>query len=221
MGYTLYGASVSPFVRKVLVYLDEKGITFEHDPVNPFSPPANYREVSPLGKIPALKDGERTLADSSVICAYLERRHPAPPLYPKDDYAWAQALWFEEFMDGGFVPKAGVGIFFPLVVQPMMTKQEVTDETRAQAAKVLNDDIVPMWDYLEKALGANEYFVENTFSIADIAVASMHVNLFHAGFDVDAKRCPRLAAFVQRLFARPSFKSIIDAETPTWSRRAA
>ena len=85
MTYQVYGTSVSPFVRKVLVYLTEKNIPFENEPVNPFAPPDNYRETSPLGKIPALRDGDKTLADSSVICQYLERKHTTPPMYPEDD----------------------------------------------------------------------------------------------------------------------------------------
>jgi glutathione S-transferase len=221
MSYQVFGASVSPFVRKVLVFLAEKGIAFDHDPVNPFSPPKNYRDTSPLGKIPALKDGDKTLADSSVICSYLERRHPEPALYPSDDYAYARALWFEEFMDGGFTPKAGGGIFFPLVIAPMMMNQPVTPEIRAEVDRVLREEIAPLWDYLEKELGAKSFFVDGRFTIADIAVASMHVNLFHAGIDVDAARWPGLARYIAAMHARPSFKAIIDSESPMWSRRNA
>ena len=67
---TVYGANASPFVRKVRVALAEKGIPYELDPVFPgpgITP--EFRQMSPLGKIPAYRDGERTLADSSVIIA--------------------------------------------------------------------------------------------------------------------------------------------------------
>jgi glutathione S-transferase len=77
---TLYGSLGSPFVRKAIVALTEKGIAYEHDPVVPFGPNPEYRKISPLGKIPAFRDGDRTLADSSVIIAYLERTNPEPPL---------------------------------------------------------------------------------------------------------------------------------------------
>jgi glutathione S-transferase len=221
MPYKVYGASVSPFVRKVLVYLAEKGLDYEHDPVNPFSPPENYKAISPLGKIPAFQDGDKTLADSSVICQYLERRHPKPALYPGDDYDYARALWFEEFMDGAFVPKAGTGVFFPLVVAPMMRSEPVTYEVRASVAKCLDEEVSPLWDYLEGELGNREFFVGTKLTVADITVASMHVNLFHAGVDVDAGRWPHLADFVARMHARPSFKAIIDEEMPVWNRRDA
>jgi glutathione S-transferase len=84
MPATLYGANVSPFVRKVRAYLALKGIDYTLEPVNPFDPPAGYRDISPLGKIPAWRDDDVTLADSSVILLYLERRHSTPPLYPQN-----------------------------------------------------------------------------------------------------------------------------------------
>ena len=219
MGYKLYGTSVSPFVRKVLVYLAEKGISFDHDPINPFSPPDNYREISPLGKIPALVDGDKTIADSSVICTYLERKNPTPALYPSNDYEHAQALWIEEFIDAGFVPKAGGNVFFPLVVAPMMMQQPVTAEIRASAEKTIQEDIEPMWDYLNGEIGDNEFFVGNKLSVADISVASIHLNLNHADVDPDPSRWPQLARFIERMFARPSFAKIIEEEVPIWSPR--
>ena len=70
---TLFGAPVSPFVRKVMVALAEKGIGYEHDPVVPAVAPAEFKrvskDVSPLGRIPAYRDGDFALADSSVIRA--------------------------------------------------------------------------------------------------------------------------------------------------------
>jgi glutathione S-transferase len=63
-------------------------------PVNPFTAGPEYRKLSPLGRIPAFQDDKTTLADSSVICAYVERTNPQPALYPTDAVAYAQALWF-------------------------------------------------------------------------------------------------------------------------------
>ena len=113
---TLYGAPVSPFVRKTIVALAEKGIAYEHDPVLPAVAPAEFKriskEISPLGRIPAYRDGDLTLADSSVIIAYLERVKPSPALYPSEPHDYARALWFEEYGDGGLAPIVGAKIFF-------------------------------------------------------------------------------------------------------------
>ena len=76
---TVYGVPASPFVRKVLVALTEKGIANDREDVIPVNVSAEYRKISPLGKIPAFRDGDLTLADSSVIIAYLEKTKPEPP----------------------------------------------------------------------------------------------------------------------------------------------
>jgi glutathione S-transferase len=49
---------------------------------------------TPLGKIPFARIGDRWLADSSVIVAYLDRLYPDPPMYPSDPWDYARALWF-------------------------------------------------------------------------------------------------------------------------------
>ena len=221
MGYKLLGVNVSPFVRKCRIYLGEKGIAYTHDAVNPFTPPPNYKDVSPLGKIPALIDGDKSLADSSAICVYLERCNPTPALYPADNYDYARALWLEEFIDSGMIPFAGPLVFRPLVLTPMMTKQPVTKEIKAEALKVVETSIHPMWDYLEQELASNQFYIGNVLSIADLAVASGHVSLRHAGVEPDAKRWPKLAAFLQRMYTRPSFAALLAEEGPRWDQRAA
>lgn len=205
----LLGAFGSPFVRKAYVALTEKGIPFEHEQVIPFGVSPEYRKISPLGKIPAFQDGDRTLADSSVIIAYLERTHPQPALYPSDAYDYARALWFEEFGDGGLAPVLGAKVFFPKVIGPRFFKQE---PNLAEIQKVIDTEIPPLFDYLEGELGDNEYLVGNKFSIADIGVATIFVNYGFAGYGVDAKRWPKLAAYVNRVLSRPSFKNVVDKE---------
>jgi glutathione S-transferase len=66
---TLYGVGLSPFVRKVRVVLAEKSVPYDHDPVVPGNPDPEDRKMSPLGKIPALRDGDRAFSDSSVSSA--------------------------------------------------------------------------------------------------------------------------------------------------------
>ena len=222
MSLTVLGGSVSPFVRKVRVMLAEKGLEYHHEPVSPFAAPPGWREISPLGRIPAFKDGDRTLADSSVICAYLERRFPQPALLPSEPYDYARALWFEEYMDGGFIPVAGPKVFLALVLRPMLAgKAEADPADEAAAQKVVAEDLPGFWDYLERELGDREHFVGSQLTLADIAVASPHVNLRHAGVAPERKRWPRLRAFLDRMYARPSFKKVIEEEAPIFGKRSA
>lgn len=206
---TLYGAIASPFVRKVRVVLSEKSIPYQLDPVIPFNVSPEYKKISPLGKIPALRDGDRTLADSSVICAYLERTHPQPALYPSDPFDYARALWFEEYGDGGMAPVVGAKIFFPTVIAPIFFKQK-PDE--AAVRKAVETDLPVLFDYLESQLSEDGWLVAGRFGIGDIGIGAQLVNLRHAGVGVDAKRWPKLASFAERILARPSFKALYEEE---------
>ncbi len=207
---TIYGVNASPFVRKVRVFMTEKGLPYELEPIIPINVPPEYRKVSPLGKIPCYQDGKVTLPDSSVICAYLERTHPRPPLYPADPYEYARALWFEEYGDSGLAPVFGPKVFFPKIVAPRFFNQPADD---AAIKKVVEEELPPYFDYLEGEVGDGEGIVGNRFSIADIALGTQFVNLRHAGFAPDAKRWPRLTRYLERVHGRPSFKTLIEEET--------
>jgi glutathione S-transferase len=207
---TVYGVALSPFVRKVRVALAEKGVAYDLDPVIPVNVSAEYRKISPLGKVPAYRDGDTTLSDSSVIIAYLDRLHPRPSLYPTDAYDFARALWFEEYADGGLVSVIGPKIFFQKVVGPRFFNQKTDD---AVVKKAVEEELPPMFDYLESQLapGATT-LVGKQLTVGDIGVGSQFVNLFHCGYGVDTKRWPKLAGYLAALHERPSFRPLIAEE---------
>src|SRR5260370_33124277 len=134
MSLIVFGTNVAPFGRQVRVVLTEKGLLYRHENVNEAKPPDGWRELSPLGKIPAFKDCDRALAGSSVICAYLERRFPMPPLYPSEPYDYARALWCEAYMDDGFAPLGRSMVFLPLIVEPLFAGQPEADVAAQEAA---------------------------------------------------------------------------------------
>jgi glutathione S-transferase len=159
-----------------------------------------------------------TLPDSSIICDYLEHKFPNPPLYPKDAFQRARALWYEEYADSIVASTIGPGLFFERVVKKMMKQQ--TDEENCR--RTLHEKLPPILDHLEVEIGDKEYLVGGVFTIADITVGTMFVNFQHAGEAVDATRWPKLAAYVKRIHARPSFAGMIAKETPLVQRfRAA
>ncbi len=212
MTITVYGAALSPFVRKVRVVLAEKGLDYKHDPVSPFAPPDYFLEISPLKRIPVLRDDsegpDATLADSSAICGYLERKHPTPALYPAKAFDYGRTLWIEEYADSDFIGAIGGGLFRAVVVNKLMRKEpdfDLANDTWANKAP-------RFLDYFEKELGGRDHFVGNTLTLADIAVASPFVNAAHAGFAPDAAKYPVLTRFLKAMHARPSFASTIAEE---------
>src|SRR6185369_13010579 len=74
---TVLGVNLSPFVRKVRVALAEKGVPYDLVPIFPQATDEEFRKISPLGKVPALRDGDHGFSDSSVIGLYLEKKHPS------------------------------------------------------------------------------------------------------------------------------------------------
>ena len=87
---TLYGVSLSPFVRKVRAALAIKGVDYDLAPVMPGALDPEFLTKSPLSKVPVWEEGDFALPDSSVICAYLERTRPTPSIYPADARAFGQ-----------------------------------------------------------------------------------------------------------------------------------
>jgi len=209
MAIVLLGINASPFVRKVRVVLAEKGIPHEREDVIPVNVSAEYRKISPLGKIPAMRDGDRALCDSSIICAYLERTHPEPALYPSDPYEYARALWFEEYGDSALVSVVGPKIFFKKFVAPRFFNQPMNE---AEVQRSIDEELPPLFDYLESQLGDGPFLAGRTFSIGDIGIATEFVNLRHAGVGVDTRRWPKLARWVAGIHERPSFRKLIEEE---------
>jgi glutathione S-transferase len=205
----VHGVALSPFVRKVRVALAEKGVAYKLVPVVPFGISAEFRRISPLGKIPVFEEDDGfTLPDSSVILAYLERTRPEPPLYPADAREYGRALFLEEWADTRLVEACGP-VFFERYVAVRLLKREPDEklidiclEQRQPAA----------FGWLESTLAGREFAVGERFSVADLALASPFVNLRHAGAELNAGRWPALARYVERIWARPSFAGLLKEE---------
>jgi len=201
----VHGGVASPFAKKVCVFLAEKGVAYELRPLAPFPKTPELLAMHPLGKIPIYQDGDFTLPDSSVICAYLERVHPKPALYPSEPKAFARALFVEEFSDTRLGEAVG-GVFFQRVIRPNFFKQEPDEDAITKAKTEL---IPPALDWVESqvtsgALGGA------TPTIADIAVGAQLANFRLAGEKIDGARWPKLAAWAERTLARPSFAKLLE-----------
>lgn len=221
MALIIYGMGPSPFVRKVRVVMAEKGVDYTLENVNIFPAPDWFMEISPLKRIPVLRDTDKpepnTIPDSSAICLYLEQAHPEPQLYPQDGFERGRAAWLEEYADTEMAGNIGLGVFRPIALSALMGKEQDTET----ANKTMTEKMPRIFDYLSDVLGDKDYLVGSAFSIADIAVATQFVNLQHAGFKVDAARWPALADYVARMHARPSFTALIDEEAALFAKTRA
>jgi glutathione S-transferase len=199
----IYGVPISVHTRKVIVTAIEKGLPFENEPVIPFNPPPGWADLSPTGKIPVVRDGELVLRDSSVICAYLERKHPQSALYPADPAAYARALWHEEYADGTLFREVIHGLFFQKVIRPGILKEK-TDGAAVEA--ILNGTLPRVFGFLEESVNGE------TFDVGDLALASNLINFHYLGYRIDEEKYPRLARRFDGWMKRPSIRRALEAE---------
>jgi glutathione S-transferase len=206
---TLYGSTLSPFVRKTMAVAAEKGIEVDLKDTGGFAKPKpEFLAASPFRKMPAMQDGDFSLCDSSAIIQYFEGVKPDPAMIPAEPRARARTIWFEEFADTILVGAAGK-IFFNRLVAPRFLG---VPGDEAAADKAEKEELPPIYDYLEGVVPASGFLVADRLTLADIAVASPFVNLQHLGLRPDAGRWPKMMAFVDAIHARPSFAPIIRQE---------
>ena len=218
----IIGSYLSPYVRKVLVCLDCKGVPYEIDPIVPFYGNDAFARVSPLRRVPVLIDEQATLADSTVICEYLDERYPSPPLLPQGAAARARSRWLEEYADTR-MGEVFVWHLFNQVVIRRFVWQEKPDEAVVQ--KALTEEIPQVLDDLERELPA-EGFLFGAIGVADVAIASFFRNAAFARWSIDAARWPVTAAFVERVLGQPGFARLrpfeeLSLRTPIAGHRAA
>ena len=204
----IYGSSLSPFVRKAMVFALEKGIPFDAQPGGRLATDPDFAKASPFGKIPAMKDGDFLLADSTAIVTYLDALQPEPNLIPLEPKARARTIWYEEFADT-LVSDCGARIFFNRVVGPKFMRIQ-TDLAIADAAQA--NDFPRLVDYLESVIPASGYLVEDRFTLADIAVASPLATMGYADCAVCAETHPKTVRYLEGILARPSFAGLIEQE---------
>lgn len=216
----LYGSSLSPYVRKVLAFAGEKGIELELKPTGsaPGQPSDEFLEASPLKKMPALRDGDFTLADSSAIVHYLEAKFPEPTLIPTDPKMLGRTIWFEEFADT-VLTSCGAKMFYNRIVLPRFFGK-AGDEGAANQAEC--EELPPLLDYLETEVPEpGEFLIGGRLTLADIAIASPFANFTQLQCVRDKQRHGRVYAYVDSILSRPSFAPWLKRDEALLTREAA
>jgi glutathione S-transferase len=214
----IFGSTLSPFVRKVVAFASEKGLDFELKPRGLGDPDPEFVAASPFRKMPAMRDGDFTLCDSTAICHYIDAQYPERPMIPAEPKARGRTVWYDEFADT-ILFACGQKVFFNRVVAPRFLNRP-GDEAAAEAA--LRDELPPILDYLEQVVPDDDgYLVGDSLTLADLAVASPFANFLHLNVELDARKYPRTRAYTERILARPSFRPLVEKEAAFLERTAA
>ena len=207
MSLKLYFHPLASFCHKALIALYENGITFEPAIVDlgDEASSAAFRAIWPMAKMPVLRDDARdcTVAESTIVVEYLDTHYPgATRLVPADpDAAWQTRMW-DRFFDG-------------YVQQPM--QKIVADRLRpagssdAFGVEQARAQLHEAYAVLAGELGANTWMLGDAFTLADCSAAPA---LFYAHTVEPIGAQGKLAAYLDRLMARPSFARVLEEAEP-------
>lgn len=203
----VYGTPVSPFVRKVEAVLRICGVPYDFEMINIMDMPDWFLEISPARRIPVLRDRSigtdgpvGTIADSSAICVYLDRKFDAS-LYGRTVFDAGQVAWLEEYADTELALPIGMKVFRPILF-PRFSGRDSDIET---ARRTYREELLSRFDYLEQTLGGKQFFVGDRLSLADIAVGAQMVQLDLVAGIVDEERWPFLAQHTLAMKSHPGF----------------
>src|ERR1044072_9265251 len=119
----VFGSTLSPHVRKGMVFGAGKGLALELQPAGMGRGGPDFEAASPFRKMPGFKDGDFLISDSSAIVTYLEAKYSDPNLIPLGPEARARTIWFDELADT-LMMAAGGAIFGKRFVQATVLKMD-------------------------------------------------------------------------------------------------
>jgi len=208
MSLKLYFHPLASFCHKALIALYEGGTPFEPIIVDlaDEASRAAFRAVWPMAKMPVLRDEERdrTVAESTIVVEYLDAYYPgATRLLPADaEDAWQTRMW-DRFYDH-------------YVQEPM--QKIVTDRLRpagrsdAYGVEQARAQLDQAYAVIEQQMAAKTWMMGDAFTLADCAAAPA---LFYAHTVVPfVETQSKLAAYLDRLMARPSFARVLEEAEP-------
>lgn len=211
----LFGSKTSPYVSKVRIVLEEKGLAYDIDEFAGRRNDPSYERMSPAKRIPILEpEPDVFIAESTVINEYLEETFPSRPLMPHDPMHRAEARFWEDFADSYLAPAMHAIVRAQYTFTPGvgMAPRDPKDINEADVA-ALREKAGEQLDILEKRLAGRDYPAgdgRGAFSLADVALAvfTLRAPKF-LGFDPGEGR-PNLKAWMDRVRGRESVKAVLQ-----------
>lgn len=159
----------------------------------------DYLAINPMGKIPALVDGSFRLWESNAINWYAAETHPAARLLPASAQGRASVQRWLSFQAGHVTP-ASAQVYRTTNARVQAYWGTRPDPAAAEAGRRELERYLPV---IDAALDGRDW-LEGDFSIADIAFLPHLAYLAEGGFAFTPY--PRLAAWLERLAARPAWR---------------
>lgn len=200
--------------QRILWMLEELGVPYEvkrYQREPSMQAPASLRAVHPLGKSPVITDGDKTLAESGAILEYLVETYgngrfiPAPGTAERIHYRY-----FLHYAEGSLMPLLLMKLVFSRIPErlPFLLKPVGRAIVKGANSTLLDPHIGNHFTFLESELGKRDWFAGPEFTAADVQMS----------FPLEAaasrapivRQMPKLAAFLDRIHARPAYKRALE-----------
>jgi glutathione S-transferase len=204
----IIGFAPSTYVRTARMVCEEKAIPYDLKPAAPHSP--DVAAIHPFGKIPVMRHGDFELCESKAIATYLDLTFPGPKLIPTDPrHAALTEQWVSLVntrMDATMIRTYLFAYIFPKTDDGAPDRKAIDGVLPA-----LKDEI----GFLDRAIAKGGYLAGDSFTFADINVMPIlfYLQKFPESSGAIAAAKP-LAAYYQRLAARPSFQNTTPPPPP-------
>jgi glutathione S-transferase len=186
-------------------------VRYRRDPQTLLAPP-ELRAVHPLGKSPVISDGDVTIAESGAIIEYLTGRYGGGRFVPpQDSPERLRYTYWLHYAEGSAISPLLLSLIIrrmPKAPMPFFARPIVRRLAQKVQASYVDPQLKLHFDYMESELGRREWFAGGQFCAADIQM-SFPIEAGRArGVVGDAR--PRLAAFLDRIHARPAYQRALE-----------
>jgi glutathione S-transferase len=204
----IIGAPQSNFVRTVRIACMEKGVPYTLTPARPHAPEVDA--IHPFGKIPVMRHGDLALCESKAIGSYIDTAFDGPPLIPRDPIGAARTEQWISLVNTGIDP---------LLMRQYLTAYFFSGLPDGAPDRARIDAALPkmreMFALLDRELGTRAYLAGDTFTLADaflLPIVDYMRQMPESGELVKAS--PNVAAWFDRVVARPSGKGTVPPPMP-------
>jgi glutathione S-transferase len=205
----LCGFHISNYFCKVRIAMLEKGIEFELDPTCRPSQKEDFLARTPMGKVPFIEIDGAQLAESQVICEYLEEAYPQKPLYPRDALERARVRELITFME----------LHVELVARRLYGQVFFGQPPNEEVKQAVEKDLLKGVRAFRARAKFDPYVAGAELTLADCA-AFVHLPLVSLAtklaYGHDAlESMPQIKPYLKMLGERPAFRTVQE------DRRAA
>jgi glutathione S-transferase len=194
----IYHAPNSRAVRIVWLF-EELGLSYELESFKLGAPEMRspeFLKVHPVGRVPALEDGEVTIFESGAIVQYVLAKYGEGRLLPETaSPEFPVYLQWLHYAEGMIMPPVNT-----IMVETFFLPEERRNQVNVDRATKL---LTRMMGAVEQGLEARE-FLAGTFSGADIMTGHASIVAARLGADISGK--PNLSAYIERLQNRPALQ---------------